>query len=516
LLSGREPLAGSNLTAWHAAWNMTEGDVSLPQAWVKGMPIDPAEALPWAYHTYPGPVGFTATYGTGFLGCDLWQLPWARARWLYITTQRTRATDVELLDPNGALKIPEPTDLLVYHGERLDLDKVDLGAYLKGVAKKQKLAQLVVMHLHGTGRRKMSPVHVENAHLFLYFEPPAEGAEPLVLEPDATVAPDGNALFEVTRGNLWIIGADVRCPDFKTALLPSYVVMVKDGSFYLSASRLQGPLAHAPPNYWGLVRVEGTGNGLRGVSWTVSINQSSLLSAKLALHLAGTGLRAHLQQSLVVSSDRAVGFQLALPQKDVPGHPTRDGSPSALHGMFGEAHPNVEFTAEHVTFAAKEAAVYLDDVPVKLDAPPYLWPVVADPVLVQTKSCAFLNPFADKDAKDGKAAQAALLEFSGEALRRGLICWQGEGNVYDRRLYAFAMPVAADGKPLRDDKPQATAVWERLWGPADRTPIFDMPLKATLDLEKLPLEQLALPATPSLKDKPGADLTKLLGLRKGK
>ncbi len=233
LLSGREPLAGSNEAAWHAAWSMTEGDIAQPNAWVRGLPLDPAEALPWAYHTYPGPVGFVATYGTGFLGCDLWQLPWVRNRWLDITTQRTRPTDVELLDPKGALPIPEPTDLLVYHGERLDLDKVDLGAYLKGVAKKQKLAPLVVMHLHGTGHRKFSPVRVENAHLFLYFEPPADGAEPLVLEPDPTVVPDGNALFEVTRGNLWMIGADVRCPDFKTALVPSYVVMVRDGNFFL-------------------------------------------------------------------------------------------------------------------------------------------------------------------------------------------------------------------------------------------------------------------------------------------
>ncbi len=185
--------------------------------------------------------------------------------------------------------------------------------------------------------------------------------------------------------------------------------------------------------------------------------------------------------------------------------------------MFGEAHPNVELTADHVTFAAKETVFYVDDVPVKLDAPPYLWPVIADPVLLQMKHCVFLNPFTDKDAKDPKEAKpspAALLEFSGEALRRGLVCWQGEGNVYDRRLHAFAMMVAADGKPVRDYKPQPTAVWERLWGPADHSANFDVPFKTTLDLEKLPLEQLALPATPVLKEKPGADLTKLLGIKK--
>lgn len=512
LLSGREPLAGSDVEAWHAYWNLSEGDVSLWQAWVVSLPADPAEALPWLYQTYRTAIGFAATSGPGVLGCDLGQLPWARPRWLDITTQRTRAADAEVLAPDAPLEIPKAEDGL-YYGERLDLDKIDLGARLRDVQKKQKLAPTVVLHLHGAGKRTTSPVRVENVSLFLYFEPPEEGAEPLVLAPDPTAAPDGHALFEVTGGNLWMAGADVRCPDFKAALLPSYLVMVRGGNLFLSATRLQGPLAQPPNTYWGLIRVEGSGSAVPGAMYVASVNRCALLSSRVALHLAGAGLRAHLEQSLVVCTDRAVGIQPGLLEKPVPRYPTPPRSLMEKQFLHGEAHLNVQLTADHCTFAAREEAFFLDDVPVKLTPPDFFWPVVADPVLVQTKDCAFLNPFADKE---GKAAPAALLAYTGVAAQRGLLCWQAEGNVYDKRLYAFAAAVGADGKPLRPEKPQAYATWERLWGPAERKPVLDVPLKATLDLEKLALDQLALPAHPALKEKPGADLARLTAARKGK
>ena len=43
-----------------------------------------------------------------------------------------------------------------------------------------------------------------------------------------------------------------------------------------------------------------------------------------------------------------------------------------------------------------------------------------------------------------------------------------------------------------------------------------MPLKATLNLQKLALDRLALPANLGLPVKPGADLAKLLAPRKPK
>jgi hypothetical protein len=258
--------------------------------------------------------------------------------------------------------------------------------------------------------------------------------------------------------------------------------------------------------------VEGTGRWQFRDMYTASINQCVLLSSRMALHLAGAGLRADVRQSLVLGTDRAVALQPAVPPKDVPGTPTPPNSPAARQSLYGVAWLNTQFTADHSTFAGKEAAFFLYDLPVRTDNPPFLWPVVADPILVQTKDCAFLNPFADKD---GKAASAVLMAYAGMAVQRGVLCWQAEGNVYDKRFHAYTAAAGNDNKTVRPEKPQGHDAWQRLWGPGEGKPILDVPLKATFDPEKLALDQLAMPA-PVPKEKPGADLAKLLAPRKPK
>jgi len=200
-------------------------------------------------------------------------------------------------------------------------------------------------------------------------------------------------------------------------------------------------------------------------------------------------------------------------QKVLPVNATIVGTPSANHSLWGEAFLNMEITADHCTFAGKESVFYLFDVPVETrDDRAFLWPVIADPILVQTKECAFINPFTDKENKAG----ATLLAYTGVAVQRGLLCWQGEGNVYDKRFHAYVMSVSGTPPVTRLEKPQPFTVWERLWGPADSNPILDMALKETLDSEKLPLNLLAMPAHAKLKEKPGADLKKLLERRQMK
>jgi hypothetical protein len=514
LISGSAPIAGDNEAGWHSSIAPRLWDRSLPHLWAKSMPADPAEVIPITYQTGGTSVAYQATYaGPGFLGADLLQMPWARLRWVDITTQRARPMDPSIQDDKPA-SVPQAADLL-YHGERLDLDKIpDLGAYLRDVAKRQQLAHTIVLHLHGTGKHKTRPIRVEGSDLFIYVEPAAKDAEPLVLEPDVSVAPDANALFEVSGGNLWLVGVDVRCPDFKTALLPKYVVMVNDGSLLVAASRLQGPLTQPPPNYWGLIRVEGTALPKPGGVYTLSINQSVLLSAKYGIHLMCAGMRVHMQQSLIVSTDRAITIQTAKPpQKNLPLNMPAASTPIANHSLWGEAFLNMEITADHCTFAAKESVFYLYDVPVETrPGQQAVWPVIADPILVQTRECAFLYPFADKESKSG----AALLAYIGAGIPRGLLCWQGEGNVYDKRLHAYVMGVTGPPPVSRLEKPQPFTVWERLWGPGESKPILDLALKDTLDLEKLPLNLLALPTKAGQKDKPGADFKKLLERRQVK
>ena len=84
----------------------------------------------------------------------------------------------------------------------------------------------------------------------------------------------------------------------------------------------------------------------------------------------------------------------------------------------------MEITADHCTFAGKESVFYLYDVPVETrDDRAYLWPVVADPILIQTKDCAFVNPFVDKESKAGMA----LLAYAGAATT-GAVCSAGRAK----------------------------------------------------------------------------------------
>src|SRR5262249_40219463 len=128
------------------------------------------------------------------------------------------------------------------------------------VQKKQAFGERVVLHLYGSGEAKTSAISVQGSSLVLYFEPPASGGQPLVLVPELKTLPKGqDGIFEVEGGELELIGANVRCPDFKTALMPHYLIVVRGGNLRIHRSRLQGPLAQPPDSYWALIHLWGSG-----------------------------------------------------------------------------------------------------------------------------------------------------------------------------------------------------------------------------------------------------------------
>ena len=138
------------------------------------------------------------------------------------------------------------------------------------------------------------------------------------------------------------------------------------------------------------------------------MDQCVLLSGGTVLDLARAGLRAYVGQSLVVGTDRAVAIQ-----PDVLGQEAPD---------LG-AHFNVEFTAGHTTFAAKEAVFSLPELESKTGSPSL---VVYPHPSFRRSYLAFLNPFAEKD---GKPATAALLAYGDEFAprpRRALLAGGGE------------------------------------------------------------------------------------------
>jgi hypothetical protein len=99
---------------------------------------------------------------------------------------------------------------------------------------------------------------------------------------------------------------------------------------------------------------------------------------------------------------------------------------------------------------------------------------------VQTRHCAFLNPF--------RVGKPGLLLYEGDALAHGLLMWQGEDDLFDRRLHFGA---CASQPP---ERPQGLAPWLRLWGSASvRRPVADASLTRTLDAVPWALERLAMP-----------------------
>jgi hypothetical protein len=121
--------------------------------------------------------------------------------------------------------------------------------------------------------------------------------------------------------------------------------------------------------------------------------------------------------------------------------------------------------------------------------------VPADPVAVQARDCAYLNPFP------GKPSKAGLLVWEGDALRRGLLVWRGQGEGFDSRLHFAASPSAGG---ISDTK-EGYGPWARLWGTAGARGLRPLSHLAGFDQRRWPLERLAL----KMRGAPGANLERL-------
>jgi len=167
---------------------------------------------------------------------------------------------------------------------------------------------------------------------------------------------------------------------------------------------------------------------------------------------------------------------------------------------------NVRGTFQNCTLAAKKAAVTLSCL---IDREK----TVAEPIFVQSKDCVFLNPFLS-----GPHAGVFLTQPS--PMRRGLILWRADGDVFDRRLHYVAAPM--DPGPPKDQRQDQTE-WGRLWGsPGVSGLTLDLELsQQTLDIGEwaLTLDKLSVPAikVTGMKDRPvGAKLADLPLLKKPK
>ena len=129
LLSGAAPIAATEQDAWHRQWQRPDGDVAMTTPWVTAVRNETADVAVAVYFTEPTPYAYQATFSPGLLGADLFRLPPARDNWGERAYTRYLVPPVGVLHDNAPPPIPAPNDGK-YHGERLDLDRVDLGADL--------------------------------------------------------------------------------------------------------------------------------------------------------------------------------------------------------------------------------------------------------------------------------------------------------------------------------------------------------------------------------------------------
>jgi serine/threonine-protein kinase len=483
LLGSATPILADDLAAWRKQWGHTEGDATVRDPWPAAAFHDPAENPANTYHTAGTPVGFAATAVADTpLGCPLEELPVARDTWLSLTYEPFISGPVEMLTDGPLPAIPAPGDNR-YHGERLDLNQIDLGAYLANVQKTRQLGPRVVLHLSGKGERPTSPVYVKGTHLVLYFEPAAEDAAALALMITGREPVKTGALIEVEDGSLDVINGDLRLPDFPVALVPPYVLKVRGGDLRLHRCQLRGPAQHAPKDYRGLLDLEGSGDTAAGKARTCAVHESVIVSGRTGVSVHGVGTRLVMRNSVLVAGTDALEFDL---------------------GSSFQGRANLQCLLEHTTVAAKRAVVHLADSP-SANLP-------AEPLIVQTRECALLNPFA------GAPNPAGLLLYDGDALAHGLLVWQSDGDAFDKRLH-FGAASMSQALP---DKAEGHTVWSRLWGTAGiRRPVLDLALTQKFDNDRWQLERLAIPVprpspgTPP-KRPPGADLTQLGILKKPK
>jgi eukaryotic-like serine/threonine-protein kinase len=473
LLGSAETIAATDPAAWGRLWGYRNGVQIATDAWPAGVVHDPAEALPDAYRPAPfpqSPVGYAATTGNNPIGCDPANLPLARDNWVSLTYDRFVLPSLDMLR-GGAPEISSPFDG-GYHGERLDLSRVDLGAYLKEVQQSRKLGPKVVLVLTGGGERKCSPIRWKGASLVLYVEPPAEGTPPLSFLPQDPDPTSHAAWIEVEEGSLDLIGVDIRCPDFKLALLPPHLIQVKGGNLRTHGCRIQGPRQNAPAAFRGLIHLEGSGQSTADKAAICALHETVLVSGRNCVQTTETGARLALEQCVLVAGGEAISFE-----------------PRA-----SKTKPNLSCELYHCTVAAQAHVLHLGAVAGH--------DMSFDPLVVRADACAFLAPFAGQ--------RSGQLRCDGDTLARGLLIWQGEGNVFDKRLHAYV--VIGEGA---SDRPQALAIWSRLWGPmGERQPITNLTLTNALKWEALQLERLLLPEIKGTlggnpKPHPGADLIAL-------
>jgi serine/threonine protein kinase len=415
LVSADKSIGAGSLDTWRAIWAVREGDQELSQTWPKQLAPQLETLAAQEFTPYDTAALYAATGGSGPLGCELARLPPEPRLWLQRTYDRYAMPPVPLPDFDTPPEIPAPADGK-YHGEVLDLTRVDLGRVLDVRLQLAKPGPRVVLHLVGKGKRFTSPIKVKNVPtLILYFKPPAGNDEPLTLLPHpASVQRDG-ALIEVENGHLGLIHARLTLDSKAPALaVPAHLVRIRGGQLILHHCQLRGLVDKAPPHYKGLIHVDEADYD----EYRLLFRDSVLLSSGSLLDLRG-GAHLRVRNCAAVAVDDGFVF-----------------TPSASR-VFAQIENN--------TLAFRKALFTVrheDETPAHPEG-----------TVIQAQHNYFLTPFA------GDRHDARMLRAPERTVTAGGLLWQGKENAFDQlRLHGYYAGA-------KDElSKQSFKDWQQLWG----------------------------------------------------
>ncbi len=425
-------IAATAVSDWRKLWDRPDGDVVRRETWPATPFHELADKSARAFRTNDAPlVCFASSFNPDkLLGCDLTQLPPTRDNWVALIQERPEPGLEVLLRPDPPV---EEMAEGKYAGETLMLSPTnnrgfDLGQHLLKKQQEMPFGPRVVLHLIGTGEYDFSPIRIpRGTSLVIYVDPPEEPkpreqARPLVFNLKREERPRTEALIDLEEGNLEMTNVDLRLPqnDFATDV-PAWAIRLRKGNLKLFRCRLIGPQAFIPTTFKGLIACDGSGETSPEKVREIQVSESILLSSQDVVRLIGSGLRLRTHQSLLVAGNNAL---------------TLDPGPDAR----GQA--NTQLALDRTTLGARQACFFLKELPGQL--------VPTDPVIVQTRECAFLAPFA--------GGKPGVLLAQGTAFAQGQLIWQGAGDLLDPHLHYL---VASDKAVPEQVQPRGA--WSSVW-----------------------------------------------------
>ncbi|MGH6681150.1 MAG: hypothetical protein ACREDL_19980, partial [Bradyrhizobium sp.] len=227
----------------------------------------------------------------------------------------------------------------MFHGARIDVDQTDLGDYLRKVQQTSPFAPDIVLHLTGSGEHFTTPLHIKGSNVLLYFDPPPEKSEPLVLVPTGRGSVE--ALFDVEQGNLSIVNGNFRFSGARPSRVVPWLIKLRGGDLRLFRTRLEVPPKDSGDAFRGLIALDGSGDTAAERVRSLIANESILISARQGIAVQGIGARVQLMQTLLIAGGEAIRLTLD-------------------PGFRGKA--NVQCLFDRATVAARSAVLHLSDV----------------------------------------------------------------------------------------------------------------------------------------------------------